>query len=461
MRASVFALCALAFTAPVLADDAAVAIPQRGVVEGFYGRPWSHEGRLGLLKLMGEVGLNTYVYGPKDDPYHHAKWREPYPEATAAQFRELLAAAKSAKVDFYWAVHLGDAFKDLSDAGKASEYAALFAKLESMYALGFRAFAAFFDDFGGSDAALHAEIANRIIADFLAKKGDCSDLLICPHDYWGDGSGDYCKTLGERCDKSVRIIWTGPSICSDVPNDAIAKVTANYRRPPFVWYNWPCNDFNRGKLVMGPLYGVGSEPLAGFVVNPMEDLEASKLGICCAAEFAKDPAGYDAKAAWKRSILRLYGKDLAPAMEVFCEHNSDTSGGPRSQEGWIAEWRRLESERLAAGGDLRKALVEIRGAMATLKAKLPAADPALWNEIKWWIHTQDAQALAGLAALDGNRALYDAARQLESVASLAQKDAATFLAPEWDKKNTNPAITGTRVLRPMIEAAAKKSFGEK
>ena len=440
---------------------ATLAIPHSGVVEGFYGRPWPHEGRIGLLGLMGEVGLNTYVYGPKDDPYHHAKWREPYPLEKANEFRELLAVAKANKIDFYWAVHLGDAFTNDAPAAKAAEYQALFGKMESMYRIGFRAFAAFFDDFGGTNAVLHAEIANRLVSDFLAKKGDCADLIVCPHDYWGDGSGAYCRTLGETCDASVRIVWTGPSICADIPDEAIEKVTENYRRPPFVWYNWPCNDFNRGKLIMGPLYGVGSAPLAGFVVNPMEDLEASKLGICCAAEFARDPAHYDAKAAWKRSIRRLYGEELGAAMEVFCEHNSDSSGGPRSQEGWIASWSRLESERLAADGDLRKALVEIRQAMATLRAKLPAAQPALWDEIKWWIYTQDAQALEGLAALDGNRALYEAARELKSVASLAQKDAATFLAPEWDKKNANPAITGTRVLRPLIEEAAKKAFGGK
>ena len=42
----------------------------RGVVEGFYGEPWSHEARLSLIDFYGRFKMNYYVYGPKDDPYH-------------------------------------------------------------------------------------------------------------------------------------------------------------------------------------------------------------------------------------------------------------------------------------------------------------------------------------------------------------------------------------------------------
>ena len=45
-------------------------LPSRGVVEGFYGTPWSHEVRMSLIDFYGRFKLNTYIYGPKDDPYH-------------------------------------------------------------------------------------------------------------------------------------------------------------------------------------------------------------------------------------------------------------------------------------------------------------------------------------------------------------------------------------------------------
>ena len=56
----------------------------RGVVEGFYGTPWSHQARLRHLKFYGENKMNTYIYGPKDDPYHSSpNWRMRYPEKVA------------------------------------------------------------------------------------------------------------------------------------------------------------------------------------------------------------------------------------------------------------------------------------------------------------------------------------------------------------------------------------------
>ena len=185
---SVVASMLLAVTASAVPTD------YRGVVEGYYGRPWGTEGRIDLMAFMAERGLNTFVYGPKDDPYHHTKWREPYPEKEAKDFQKLLAAAKKHGIRFFWAVHLGN-FK--------GEYGKLFAKLESMYALGVRAFAVFFDDFGSADAALHATIGNRVIAEFLDKKGDCAPLLVCPNDYYGAGH-PYQREIGAKLSRDSK-----------------------------------------------------------------------------------------------------------------------------------------------------------------------------------------------------------------------------------------------------------------
>ena len=66
----------------------------RGTVEGFYGTPWSYEDRLDQLKFYGDLKMNMYIYGPKDDPYHSSPdWRKPYPAANAAQIASLAAAA--------------------------------------------------------------------------------------------------------------------------------------------------------------------------------------------------------------------------------------------------------------------------------------------------------------------------------------------------------------------------------
>ena len=69
-------------------------MPIRGSIEGFYGPPWTHEDRISQLEFYGENKLNTYIYAPKDDPYHRENWRDPYPEAELAELRSLLKRPK-------------------------------------------------------------------------------------------------------------------------------------------------------------------------------------------------------------------------------------------------------------------------------------------------------------------------------------------------------------------------------
>ena len=93
---------------PVIEIQDYPAIRYRGVVEGFYGTPWSHNARLRQLQFYGENKMNTYIYGPKDDPYHSSpNWRLPYPEKEAKQLQELVKVAQENEVDFVWAIHPG------------------------------------------------------------------------------------------------------------------------------------------------------------------------------------------------------------------------------------------------------------------------------------------------------------------------------------------------------------------
>ena len=119
----------------------------RGVIEGFYGNPWSHQDRLRQFEFYGKHKLNIYVYGPKDDPYHRAHWRDPYPEAEAVKLRELVEAAHKNRVQFVWAIHPGGDIQ-----WNKQDSLAVVNKLNLMYGLGIRTFAVFFDDIGGEGA---------------------------------------------------------------------------------------------------------------------------------------------------------------------------------------------------------------------------------------------------------------------------------------------------------------------
>ena len=103
----------------------------RGAIEGFYGRPWSHEHRLRQIDFYGRNKMNVYIYGPKDDPYHRQHWREAYPENEAKLLQELNVRAHQRGVNFYWAIHPGLDIKWTNEDRNN-----LVNKLEKMYGLG-------------------------------------------------------------------------------------------------------------------------------------------------------------------------------------------------------------------------------------------------------------------------------------------------------------------------------------
>ena len=431
-----------------LAASAAGPIPFRGVVEGYYGRPWGTEGRISLMKFMGEQDMNTFIYGPKDDPYHHHRWREEYPTDQQEDFRKLLAVAKENKINFYWAIHLGGAFNN-----SEKDYAALFAKLESMYRIGIRAFAVFFDDYGGSDASGHAAICNRIINEFLEKKGDCAPLIMCPHSYWGTGD-KYQRTLGEKLDPKAQIMWTGRGVCSNVRKEDVEKITAAFRRPPFVWWNWPVNDYCRRKLLLGRTYGCEPATYAGFVSNPMENCEANKIALYGVAAWCRDPEHFDSEANWNEAFAKLYSPKVAEAMKIFARHNSDQ--GPSG-----LHYRREESVGVT---DWNAELKRIREAVKTLKAELPKENPRLLWEIEGWLDVQDYQAaiaelaftLKGAKTEDEKKSIVREIvklRELQTAAGEKAREkfrAATF---ERDRRKVGVPATATTVLEPMIRKA--------
>ena len=365
-------------------------VPFRGTVEGFYGTPWSHEARQSQLEFYGRNKMNVYIYGPKDDPWHRDKWREPYPEAEANRIAELVEVAKKNSVNFYWAIHPGVDIK-WNDADRDF----LMAKLEIMYNLGVRSFAVFFDDIWGEGAKAdkQAALLNYIDDNFVQVKKDVAPLILCPTEYnkgWANEQGGYLRTLGSNLNKGIEVMWTGNSVVACIDKPTMEWINERIERKGYIWLNFPVNDFVRDHILMGPAYGNGLDiacDVSGFVSNPMEYAETSKISLYGIADYCWNMEEYDYQSNWEKSL-----QDILPsnhdALRVFALYNKDL--GPNGHG-----FRREEGEELkemaeaALGGDfyavsmLNSACYELELACDLLLND--NSNPQLLHELRPWI----------------------------------------------------------------------------
>ena len=161
----------------------------RGVIEGYYGVPYSKEATEDLFRFMARYKMNTYMYGAKSDPYHSRFWEKPYPTTITEKEREIgylsqdmlrsiTDVAHQCKVNFIWAIHPGQAF---TDATKTDVLDKIMSKYADMYKLGVRQFGVFVDDVGVPDdesvlklgADRLTQLQQLIDKKWNTKKGGC------------------------------------------------------------------------------------------------------------------------------------------------------------------------------------------------------------------------------------------------------------------------------------------------
>lgn len=295
----------------------------RGVVEGFYGNPYSHSDRIEQFKFYGRTKLNTYIYGPKDDPYHRDKWRELYPEQERKRISELVTQAHQRGVRFVWAIHPGLDIKWTEEDRKA-----VVRKCEDMYRLGVRSFAVFFDDISADDeSARHqAELLNYLYEHFEKTGMKIGSLILCPTQYnqaWAKGA--YLDILGTKMNPKIEIMWTGKTVVTMIDRETMEYVNARIRRKGFIWLNYPVTDFAVDHILLGPMRGNASDIdqlVSGFVANPMEYAEASKVGVFGVADYLWNMKTYDADRAWEGAVKELYPHSTV-AFRHFAQDNVD------------------------------------------------------------------------------------------------------------------------------------------
>ena len=388
-------------------------VADRGLVEGYYGNPYSDADRKSLLEFFGRMKMNVYIYGPKDDPYHRGKWREDYPADKAKMLSDLAATAAKHKVRFVWAMHPGGDIQ-WSDADRKASIE----KLEKMYALGIRAFSIFFDDINGAEQSKgdrQAEYLNYLTENFVNKHADVAPIILCPTHYcksYTGGNDSYLRALGGALDKKTHVMWTGAGVVDMINKSDMEWVNPRISRNAYIWLNYPVTDYCRDHILMGPTKGNDTNiasMLGGFVSNPMEYAEASKVSLYSIADYTWNMDGYDADASWESALQYIMPAHIE-AFRLFCENNTDfgdnihtarrTDESPRFV---VVRDEYNKSKTAAAVANLRAHFVLMEDAATELMAS--TENRALVKEITPWCKAMEYIALKGQELMNMRDAL--------------------------------------------------------
>jgi hyaluronoglucosaminidase len=392
--------------------------PVRGVVEGFYGKPWSHAQKLKGIEFFADCNMNTYFLAPKDDPLQRFNWRSPFTAEYLEATRELIERGKLHGIDFVMCVSPGLSVEYSNEADVDS----VVHRFKQLTDLGSTHFGMLWDDIAwemqhdsdnaryASIAAAHADFTNRVWTKLIAYN-EKAQLTVCPMHYAGRGNEPYVVDLGRELMSRINLMWTGRSICSEYLDIADAVIfERSALRPPLYWDNFPVNDGGmQVNLYIGPVRGREKglhKYAAGLLSNPMLQFEASQIPISTIGEYLWDTENYNPGQAWERALLQMmpHEADRAALRHFLRTSMGTTVGGDPAPDlrqvfrAGVSAWR---------AGDMPKAAKVFRSEGEVIIANCKYLQdsnfsyPEIITEIQPWLVKYQAggETLVGLAEI--------------------------------------------------------------
>lgn len=299
-------------------------IPELGVVEGYFGKPWSHEDRLRVVGRLRGLGFSWFHYAPKTDAFLRRRWREPYPPAACAELAELSACCRSAGLRFGVGLSPYELYRDFSGAAKTD----FLAKVRALDDIGLDDLAILFDDTRGDVpdlAAREAEIVHAALTVTRAER-----VVMCPTYYSHDRMLDvvfgrrpdrYLRDLGRRLEPRIGVYWTGEEICSrEFRAGHLEEVADALGRKPILWDNYPVNDGPRmSRFLHLRGYTGRAREIAACVsahaINPALQPHLTLVPAATLAACYRDGASYRYMRAFRQAARALAGEALASMLE--------------------------------------------------------------------------------------------------------------------------------------------------
>lgn len=299
-------------------------LPELGLIEGYFGRPWRHEDRKRVVTKLHELGFSWIHYAPKADAYLRRRWREPHPPAAFAELADLSAHCRNLGMRFGIGLSPYELYRDYAGAAKAD----YFAKLRALDEIGIDDLAILFDDTRGDVpdlAAREAEIVHAAMACTRASR-----VVMCPTYYsddrmldvvFGERPSGYLEDLGRRLDPRAAVYWTGEEICArEFSPGHLARVAEALRRKPTLWDNYPVNDGPRMSRFLHLRAFTGrpgtmAPHIAAHAINPALQPHLSLIPAATLVASYREGTGYRYMHAFRTAAQALAGGALADMLE--------------------------------------------------------------------------------------------------------------------------------------------------
>jgi hyaluronoglucosaminidase len=290
-----------------------------GIIEGYYGKPWTWEERAATMSFLAGHDYRFYMYAPKADIHLRRKWRSPHPVETADAIRALSRACRDKGVRFGVGLSPIRIHLDFSAAAKET----LVRKLDEIAAFGVDDFALLFDDMRGD----LPDLARRQleIIDFVAPRISADRFIVCPSYYsddpildrvFGDRPDGYLEQLGRSLDPSIHIFWTGPEVLSrHYPSAHLERVSNQLQRKPFIWDNYPVNDGERMSRHLH-VRGFTGRPssMGGYIaahgVNPALQPVLSRIPALTLVDSYRQQDAYDYSVSFRNAAVTVLGAEV-------------------------------------------------------------------------------------------------------------------------------------------------------
>ena len=293
--------------------------PELGIIEGFYGKPWSWEARHETITALAPYGYRFYLYAPKFDPYLRRKWQEPHPDSLVNRLRELSTHCRDNGVRFGVGLTPYELFNNFD--GKSKH--ALQARLEFFDDIGVEDLAILFDDMRGDVPDL---AKNQIdIVHWAAARTKATRIIVCPSYYsddpvldrvFGNRPDDYVEDMGSGLDEGIEIFWTGEEVISrQYSRGHLERVAEQLGRKPLLWDNYPVNDGQRMSQYLH-LRGFTGRPasnaalIAAHGVNPALQPTLNRIPCITLSDSYRQGESYQYCESFRHACAEILGDEL-------------------------------------------------------------------------------------------------------------------------------------------------------